>query len=136
MHPFEWAQLTRLESAIAPYTWRAVYRGGELVPQHDLAGRARQAAELDLARLEAIQVLGHPAGILELRTSHPPDEVLFRGLNRIRLSRDGVEFHRVVVYGFRFGLLEAAWAIDEAARVYPYTGRPLSDAARAAAGGA
>ncbi len=117
--------------ALAPYHWEARYRNGGRLLEHDVDGH-HHAAEIDLSRLTAIRLHGHPAGVVEVRCSVPPGEVILLAKHRGRLGPGGHDVTRWILVGFRYGAVEDVLAIDDAGRVAPWR-EPVTDVGRAAA---
>lgn len=103
------------ENPIAPFEWRAVYRGGGHLRQFDADGWHR-TVDVDRARVQALEVHGHPAGVLTIPVygGQVPDEVVVRA--RMELVGDpAAGFHRRRVechFGFRYGADETLIIID------------------------
>jgi hypothetical protein len=111
-------------SAIAPYTWRADYRGGGRLRQHDLEG-LHFTREIDRTRLHQL-VLEGPGGTVGLPPSRVPDEVILRARTTIAPGAEVPE-RRVILAGYRYGTVEEVLAIDTATgRAAPYAGPPIT----------
>jgi hypothetical protein len=111
-------------SAIAPYTWRADYRGGGRLHQFEVTG-PHFAHEIDRARLHQL-VLEGPGGTLFMAPRAVPDAVVLRARTTIAPGGQQPE-RRVILAGYRYGALEDVLELDVATgAVARYTGPPIT----------